>query len=285
MHCLLATLVLLSPGLAMATPSPPGLETWGDEDYRLEPGESTSFVVSFDEIPVRRWVLLVESDGGISHLNVRRVADGSLLFDARDERRHEVDVPWGSGEELSAVITAGQRGGVYRVSIWGPPRQDYRKSYSYGVNRALEAMARGEVAEAEHHLQAAQRQDPDDAVASLLLAGLAQGIMPREPDAAAQGEPRTDTPELTRLARAAMARAGELRAQERFFEALDQLQTAMTMVHDADVRRDILAGLVVVYLDLGNLDQARTSLLWARELGLDDARHDALQQRIDRAGM
>ena len=47
---------------SLAVTSPPGLETWGDEDYRLEPGESTSFVVSFDEIPVRRWVLLVEGE-------------------------------------------------------------------------------------------------------------------------------------------------------------------------------------------------------------------------------
>lgn len=280
---LLATLVLLLSCVAMASPEPAGLEAWGDEDYRLEPGESTSFLVEFEDIPVRRWVLLVESDGGISHLNVRRVVDGSLLFDARDERRHEVEVPWGVDEELSAVITAGDRGGVYRVSIWGPPRQDYRRSYGYEVNRALEAMEREDMALADHHLQAAQRKDPDDPVAALLAAALARGIVPTDPATSVGGEPAGDSPEMVRLAREAMDRATAFRLEKRHFEALDQLQAAMGMVNGGDLRLEILVDLVAVHLAIGNVEQALSALKWARELGLDQARSEELQGMIDGA--
>ena len=133
----------LWPALALAQYPPPGLQAWGRQTDTLQPGEALTVAVDFAQIPVRRWVLLVESDGQPAHLNVRRAADGSLLYDQRDETRHLVDVPWGEGEELSAVLTA-PRGGVFTVSIWGPSPDGYRRSYRYDVNRALEALADGD---------------------------------------------------------------------------------------------------------------------------------------------
>ena len=158
-HTFLATLLalVLIAALAGAVSPPPGLVSWGEQSYRLDSGEATSFHVDFEQIPVRRWVLLVESDRTPSHLNVRRVADGSLVYDQRDEIRHEADVPWGDGESISAVLTAGRKGGVFSVSIWGPPRYSHLRSYGYEVNRALEAFARGDVGAARQHLLTAQR--------------------------------------------------------------------------------------------------------------------------------
>ena len=77
---------------------PPGLVQWGSEAYTLDTGESMPFRVDWDQIPVRRWMLLVEGDLRISHLNLRRVGDGSLVYDLRDESRHLVEIPWGTDE-------------------------------------------------------------------------------------------------------------------------------------------------------------------------------------------
>lgn len=277
-HHLLAATLLTLASLALATSPPPGLESWGGEDYRLEPGESTSFTILFNDIPVRRWVLYVEGGDGVSHLNVRRVTDGSLLYDVRDERYHQVDVPWGTGEQLSGVITAGGRGGVYRVSIWGPPRGSFLQSYGYEVNRALEAMDRGDLALAEHHLRSAQHQDPDDEVATLLLAGLAQGVVPT-------GEVIGDLEELPedrRQIEDALDLAQAARAEERYWDALEHLEVAHSLALSRTMRIELMIEFLGVYLDLDNLEQARQTLMVLERLGLDEERLDSLEDLVER---
>lgn len=278
-HLLAASLLTLA-SLALASSPPPGLESWGGEDYRLKPGESTSFTILFNDIPVRRWVLYVEGGDGVSHLNVRRVTDGSLLYDARDERYHTVEVPWGTGEQLSGVITAGGRGGVYRVSIWGPPRGSFLQSYGYEVNRSLEAMERGDLALAEHHLRSAQHQDPDDEVAALLLAGLAQGVVPT-------GEIVGDLeerPQDRRQIQDALDLAQAARAEERYWDALEQLEAAHALARSRAMRIEVMIEFLGVYLDLDNLEQARRALKALESLGLDAERLDSLEDLVQRHG-
>ena len=131
--------------LARAEGGPPGLVSWGHQTLVLAPGEATTLQVTFANLPLRRFTLLVESGGAPCDLNVRRDVDGSLLYDLRDEVRHELDVPWGTGESLTAVLTAGPAGGSYDVSFWGPPAADHKRAYSYHVNRALESHAAGDL--------------------------------------------------------------------------------------------------------------------------------------------
>ncbi|MEZ4386806.1 MAG: hypothetical protein R3D98_04390 [Candidatus Krumholzibacteriia bacterium] len=275
--------------IAAATPSaaswaPPGLVSWGEESYRLGPGESTAFAVTFAQIPVRRWVLLVEGDLDASHLNVRRVADGSLVFDQRAEKRHEVDVPWGVDEEISAVLTAGRRGGVYQVSVWGPPADAYLRSYSYEVNRALEAFARGDSGAARNHLLAALRDRPQDPVAGVLLAGTEAGNLP-----SALGPADLDLadgpadPSTTARVAAVRGRVAALRASGQLFAAVEALQGELSRPQAAALRVDLLTDLVQVMLDLGNVTQARRALDVAHALGLDPERWRQLAERVERS--
>jgi len=113
-------------------------------------------------------------DGGDRNcdLNVRREKDGSLLYQRSDERRHEVDVPWGPGEALSVVLTNRDVRAAFVVSLVGPPRDQVHASYSYHVNRALEKFAAGQRLAAEDACRAALLEDPDDGWPRVLLAGI-----------------------------------------------------------------------------------------------------------------
>ncbi len=163
-----AVMVLLIAACAAAAP----WETWGTEAYTLEAGEAFSFRIAYDEIPVRSWKLVVDSDYVLGDLHVLRLRDGSLLYFEKDESHHEVTVPWGEGEEISVVLTAGRRtGGVFTVKLMGPPRDAARASYSYKLNRALEAYAAGRRPEAELLCEEALRENPDEGVALVLKAG------------------------------------------------------------------------------------------------------------------
>jgi len=107
----LLAVCMTTPAVAGSDGGPLHLVRWSGESVRLQPGETATLQVSFDQMPLRRWTLLVESSGErVCHLNVVRDRDGSLLYDVRDESRHEVDVPWGTGESLTAIVTAGRRG-------------------------------------------------------------------------------------------------------------------------------------------------------------------------------
>jgi hypothetical protein len=282
-HTFLATLLalVLLAALAGAVSPPPGLVSWGEQSYRLDSGEATSFHVDFEQIPVRRWVLLVESDRTPSHLNVRRVADGSLVYDQRDEIRHEADVPWGDGESISAVLTAGRKGGVFSVSIWGPPRDSHLRSYRYEVNRALEAFARGDVGAARQHLLTAQHGGADDPVATLLLQGLEAGVTPQqvaEARAHLADGPATEAQRRSRRDNA--ARVAELRAGQQLYVALELLQGELEQPLPGELRAEVFADLTEVLLDLGSREQAHLAAVAAAELGLDGERLAELKRRL-----
>ncbi len=170
---LLLVCLLLATGVA--TQPPPVLaepwEVWVTKSYRLQPGEAMQFRVEYAQIPVRSWRLVVESDYLLCDLHVLRMTDESLLYFEADESHHMVDIPWGRGEEISAVLTCGRRGGLFSVSYLGPPHASAPAAYSYEVNRALEAYTAGQMEAAEELLQAALAGDPEDGVAMVLLAG------------------------------------------------------------------------------------------------------------------
>lgn len=268
--------------VAAAVAPAPGLVSWGSESYTLAAGESVPFEVAFDQIPVRRWVLVVESVPSGSHLNVRRARDGGLVYDGRGETRHEATIPWGTDEKISAVLTASRMGGTCTVSIWGPPGDAYRKAYGYEVNRALEAFDEGKTKRARAHLTQALADDPNDWVASKLLEGLSLGVTPSgdhgERDESVVTLP-PDAPARVRTTRAAVA---ELRGDGRFYEALEMLQEIMDPALGTELLAAVYGDLADVFLDLNNPDQAAGALEMAQAFGLDPDSLTALKDRLDR---
>ena len=271
----LALAVALLAAAGAPAQAPPGLTSWGSQTYTLTEGEAVNFRVDWDQIPVRRWVLLVEGDLRISHLNVRRVHDGSLLYDQRDESRHRVDVPWGEGESLSGVLTAG-RAGAYAISIWGPPRDDYLRAYSYGVNRALEALDEGDRIRARALLMGALRDDPADPVAQTLMRALSGGEG-GEVVGPTAGE---EDPEARAKLEEARQQAAALRAGGAPLEAMDLLQRALSPDLGPLAWAEVYGDLVEISLDLGNLVQARAALAAAEALGLPDERLQTLRSLV-----
>lgn len=172
----MGTFVMLmgaSPGWAQNKPDPMDSmwETWSSESYTLLAKESFQFPVAYEDIPARRWRLVVEGGDINCDLSVLRMADESLLYFETNESLHQVSVPWGIGEELIVVVTNRNRKGAVVVSFQGPPRDQNHASYSYEVNRALEKYAAGQRLDAEEFCRQALLNDKDDAVAKVLLAG------------------------------------------------------------------------------------------------------------------
>lgn len=257
---------------------PPGLVQWGSEAYTLDAGESMPFRVDWDQIPVRRWMLLVEGDLRISHLNLRRVGDGSLVYDLRDESRHLVEIPWGTGESLSGVLSV-NAGGEYAISIWGPPQDDYLRAYSYDVNRALEALTDDDRSRAQAHLLSALREDPDDVVAQTLLRGLTGGRTGTDiPAKVAPAE--ADSTTAARLA-GVRARAEELRQAGQYYAALDTLHQIVSTDLGVEGLAQVYGDLTALYLDLGNPVQAQVALDAAVSLGLSQDEAAELQHRLE----
>lgn len=167
----LLLLSLLAVGAGSAGAQSERGEIWAHEDYALQPRESVQFGVKYDQIPVRRWTLVVDGGGRQCDLSVLRVEGEELLYYETREVRHEVSVPWGKGEEIMVAVTARDHAGAFQVRLVGPPRDEIQASYSYDVNRALEDFAAGKNLTAEEHCRRALKSDPDDAVAKVLLAG------------------------------------------------------------------------------------------------------------------
>lgn len=273
--CLALALLVAS---APAVQPPPGLVVWGTETYTLEAGESLQFHVDFEQIPVRRWLLLIEGDVRRSHLNLRRAADGRLVYDQRNESRHQVEIPWGAGESLSGVLTAARDGGAFAISLWGPPRDQYLQAYGYEVNRALESLAAGDRGAALAHLQAAQRDDPADPVARTLLQGLgAGGTLSDAPTLFADAAPDSAT-----IARTAdlRARVAILRAEGQTYAAIDTLQQALDRGLGRELLASLYAELVPLYLEVGNPTQAAAAREAAAALGLPAAETAALRRLL-----
>jgi len=271
--CMPAVVWLLLASQSLAQYPPPGLVAWGRQTYLLEPRESVSFEVTFAEIPVRRWVLLVETDGRPADLNLRRVRDGGLVHDQKDEARHLVEIPWGEGEALSAVLMAGDLGGACAVSIWGPPADAYLRAYGYEVNRALEALAAQDLDRAREHLLTALRDDPDDLVAATLLRAASAGITP------SAGPPPHRDARSPRVADLREAARRHLAVAEPY-AALDSLQSALAAPAPPWQLVEVYADLVGVHLALRNPIQARAAAAAAEALGLATARVDSLQEQI-----
>lgn len=146
-------------------------QTWSAETYTLEPRESFQLRVDYPDIPTRRWRLVVDGGDQNCDLSVLRVQGEELLYYKTNESRHEVSVPWGQGEEIIVVLTNRNRRGSFVVSMLGPPKDQNLASYSYPVNRALEAYAAGQRLKAQDLCREALLADPADGVAKVLLAG------------------------------------------------------------------------------------------------------------------
>lgn len=151
--------------------SPGVWESWKSETFSLGPRESLQVRVSFADLPVRAWRLVVDGGEHNLDLTVLRVRGEVLLYARNDETLHEVDIPWGRGEEVIAVVTNREHPGACVVNLMGPPRDQAQAAYSYLVNRALEAYAGGRRLEAEELCRKALDADPRDAEAMVLTAG------------------------------------------------------------------------------------------------------------------
>ena len=167
----LLVIVAWLAGSAVALGQSEAGEIWAQEDYALEARESFQFSIRYEEIPVRRWDLVVDGGEGTCDVSVLRVLGEELVYYETKESRHEVSVPWGLGEEIMVVITNRDHRGAFQVSLVGPPRDALQASYSYDVNRALENFAAGKNLQAEEDCRKALKRDPDDLVAKVLLAG------------------------------------------------------------------------------------------------------------------
>ncbi len=172
----LVSALLISQGIAVkaiaSVVADSGIwETWTSESYTMTPRESFQLRTSYDEIPARRWLLVVDGGDNKCDLSVLRVNGEELLYYKIDESRHEVSIPWGEGEELIMVLTNRNNKGGFVVSFLGPPKEQNFASYSYSVNRALEAYAAGQRLDAQALCRDALIKNPDDGVAKVLLAG------------------------------------------------------------------------------------------------------------------
>ncbi len=166
-----ASVAVAVPPAPAPAPSGTAWETYKADSYLLQAGESFQFRISFDQIPVRSWRLVVDGGQEQCDLNVLRLKDESLLYYKTDEAKHDVLVPWGRGEEVIVVLTNGAHEAAFTVSLQGPPRNQVHAAYAYHVNRALEDFAAGRRLEAEDHCRSALLEDPEDGVAKVLLAG------------------------------------------------------------------------------------------------------------------
>jgi|GEM_PF-1965424 len=148
-------------------------ETWRSESYTLSPRESFQIRFAAEDVPARRWLLVVDGGDWNCDLSVLRYKGEELVYFKTNETKHQVVIPWGLGEELNASITnrSSDQESAFVVSIMGPPRDQVPAVYSYGVNRALEAFSSGQRLKAEKLCRNALVEDDTDAVAMVLLAG------------------------------------------------------------------------------------------------------------------
>lgn len=253
-----AAVVITTVGaLEASAQMPPGLVSWDSRTYTLQGGEALQFSIDFDQIPLRRWTLLVEGDTRRSHLNLRRLADGRLVYDRRNESRHLAEVPWGEGEVLQGVLVAGRDGGAFTISFWGEPRDAYLRAYRYEVNRALEELAVEHRNRAIGHLHAALQADPADAIARVLL----QGLISASPPATAM----LDSTRAVRYERA-VAAADQEREAGRIFAAIDTLQASLVGEVDPAVRALLHTDLARLLQEQGNHQQAARAIAEAARL-------------------
>jgi hypothetical protein len=285
----MAMMVMLATAVGVARAADDGpapaarpLVSWGQETWRLEPGETFQFTVTFAQIPARAWRLVVEGDHVQSDVLIRRVADGSLFYAARNESRHDVPVPWGRGESIAVALSPGRTGGgLYTVTFLGPPPEALPTSYSYRVNRALEAFEAGDRVRARRLCEQALTEDPQDADATALMAAF------RRDDRLAVAEARLAAGDAAgALARCDSLLAGDLalpdwahgrlqrcrgealQALARPFEALDAFTLGLALSTTPRDRAEAHLRLGRLFRVLDNPAQAREAFGLARREGL-----------------
>jgi len=199
---------------ASAGDNPSAWETWSSESFSLAPGESVQMLIGFTEIPVRRWKLVVDGGDYRCDLNLLRPGKEELLYNKTDESRHEVSIPWGTGEELMVVLTNRDTPASFVVSMLGPPRDQVKAAYSFHVNRALEDFAAGKRLDAVQQCRLALKADPGDGPAKILYAGVQRNRQFYEHAAALVDEALAGelSPEMRALAQEMRADLVKLRA-------------------------------------------------------------------------
>ena len=207
---ILALVLLLGTNVAQAGE----WESYTSESISLQARQSFQMRVTFDDLPLRSWRLVVDGGDRRCDLSLLRVKGEELLYYKTDESRHEVIIPWGKAEELLIVLTNRDHPAGFVLTLQGPPRDQALAAYSYHVNRALEAYATGQRLAAEDHCRLALKEDLNDAVAKVLYAGFQRDRQFYENasalvDEALQGEL---TPEMRTLAETLRAELVKLRA-------------------------------------------------------------------------
>ncbi|MCP4290989.1 MAG: hypothetical protein GY780_04030 [bacterium] len=189
----LVSLCLGSAALAVSDPQTGVWEIWSSESYTMAPRESFQLRTAYSDMKTRRWMLVVDGGDANCDLSVLRVNGEELLYYKIDENHHEVSIPWGEGEELIMVLTNRDEKGAFVVSLMGPPKGQNTASYSYPVNRALEAYSAGLRLKARDLCHSALKQNPNDGVAKVLLAGfLREGHRYEESKAMAEDAMESD---------------------------------------------------------------------------------------------
>jgi len=150
------------------------------------------------------------------------------------------------------------------------------------VNRALEAIADDDRSRAQRHLARAIHDDPQDAVAKVLMHSLAQGgHFSSSASGGAVVATQVDSVALKQV-EDSRERAGLLRQEGQFYAAADTLQRCLEKPVGVEVKASIFAELTGIYLDLGNLAQAESALQAAMALGYPEDEAAALQEELER---
>ena len=282
---LLAAALGPAPGRAQA---PAGQQrVWGTEAYNLERGETFQFQVTFAEVPLRRWTLVVDGDQRLCDVSVVRQGTGALLYARRRESHHEVSVPFGRDEAVNVAITADfdNGGGTYTVTFLGPDADRAPEVYGYTVNRALEAYAAGETEKARRLVAHAVQADPGDGVAQVLWAGFLQEAGDHAGALAALRRALAG-PLPPDIAATAHVREGEaLLALDRRYQAAGAWTAALGQLTDPAARAVLALRLGRLYVELRNPAQARAALQWALRDGLapeDRAEAERLLRTLSR---
>ena len=264
----LAGLLLAACAASVAGAEPGGWTAWGTETYALQAGESIQLRIDARQIPLRRWKLVVDGDQLLCDLHVLRMRDRSRVYAQNDESHHEVELPWGLGEEISISLTAKRRAGVFTLTMLGPAAGQADAVYSYGVNRALEAREAGDSAGAKRLIYKALKDDPTDTVARIVLAGMLSVEGDRETALAELDKAlEIGLPEDMRPAdrlEMTINLGSTLRKLGRNFQALELYQDALARVVNAVNEVEIKLLIVDLLLDMDNTAQAADVLASVR---------------------
>ena len=296
LHFLYLAVVVAAGILGMPGTSPAQAAAWESytsENFTLAPRESFQLRIVYEQIPVRAWQLVVDGGDQNCDLSVLRVNGEELLYYKTDESRHEVEVPWGIGEELIVAITNREHQGGFVVHLMGPPKDQTHASYSYHVNRALEYYASGRRLAAEDACRSALLEDPGDGVAKVLLAGFLRDRNFFDKAAALVEEALADdlSPEMHQLALDMRADLAELRAplEPAIQEGVDRAEDLLTD-GKADQALVLCDGLLAGDLELDGPAKSRIEAMRGQaldQLGRNfeaiDAYTRALQHNRNRA--